>query len=159
MKVTYTTRHGVSNTGSLGLRQTSFRVGADGVAGPPGPISAITAAETILLDGGGSPLTTGIKADLLIPYACTITEWTILADQVGSIVVDIWNDTYENYPPTIADTITAAAKPTISNDTKGQSSTLTGWNPTISAGSILRFNIDSVSTINRASIILTLTRT
>jgi len=112
-----------------------------------------------IIDGGGSVLTTGIKGDLEIPFACTINQVTTLLDQSGSIVVDIWKDTYANYPPTVADTITASAKPTVSTATKAQDSTLTGWNVTISAGDILRFNIDSVSTATRCLISLKVTKT
>ena len=31
----------------------------------------------------------------------------------GSIVIDVWKDTYANFPPIVADTITASAKPTL----------------------------------------------
>ena len=99
------------------------------------------------------------QGDLTIPFACTITEWTLLADATGSAVVDIWKDTYANYPPTIADVITASAKPTISSATKGQSSTLTGWTATITAGDTLRFNVNSVSGINRLTLSLKVKRT
>jgi hypothetical protein len=114
-------------------------------------------AITFAIDGGGSPLTTGIKADVYVPYACTITAVTMLADQSGSCVVDIWKDTYANYPPTGADSITASAKPTISSATKSQDTTLTGWTTSITAGNTLRFNIDSVSTITRLVLTLTVT--
>jgi hypothetical protein len=99
------------------------------------------------------------QGDLTIPFNCTITEWTLLADATGSAVVDIWKDTYANYPPTIADVITASAKPTISSATKGQSSSLTGWTATIAAGDTLRFNVNSVSGINRITLSLKVKRT
>lgn len=117
-----------------------------------------TGTVTYVIDGGGSTITTGIKGDLTIPFACTINEWTLLADQSGSVVVDIWKDTYANYPPTVADTITASAKPTISTATKGQSSTLTGWTTSITAGDTLRFNVDSITTCQRVTLSLKVTR-
>jgi hypothetical protein len=101
----------------------------------------------------------GDQGDLAIPFACTITEWTLLADVSGSVVIDIWEDTYANYPPTVADSITASAKPTISSSTKGQSSTLTGWSPDIPAGNTLRFNVDSASGVNRVTLSLKVKRT
>lgn len=129
---------------------------ADGTfAVPPG--ASTTRAITFAIDGGGSAITTGVKADVYVPYACTITAVTMLADQSGSCVVDIWKDTYANYPPTVADTITASAKPTISAATKSQDTTLTGWTTSISAGNTLRFNVDSASTITRLALTLTVT--
>jgi len=112
------------------------------------------AALTFIIDGGGSAITTGIKGDLEIPFACTIEEVIVLADQTGSIVVDIWKDTYANFPPTDADSITASATPTLSSAIKAQNNTLTGWTTSIVAGDILRFNVDSATTVQRVSIIL-----
>lgn len=112
-----------------------------------------------VIDGGGSAITTGVKGDIAVDFGCTINQVTLLADQSGSIVVDIWKDTYANYPPTVADTITASAKPTISSTTKAKDSTLTGWTTTISAGDTLRFNVDSATTITRCIVILKVTRT
>lgn len=119
--------------------------------------AAKTRAITFAIDGGGSALTTGIKADVYVPYACTITAVTMLADQSGSVVVDIWKDTFANYPPTGADSITASAKPTITTATNSQDTTLTGWTTSISAGNTLRFNVDSATTITRLSLTLTVT--
>ncbi|RAZ90164.1 hypothetical protein DPM33_15155 [Mesorhizobium hawassense] len=106
-----------------------------------------------LIDGGGAAITTGIKGDLPpMPFACTILDVTLLADQSGSIVIDIWKDTYANFPPTIADTIVASAKPTLSSATKSQDSTLTGWTTAVAAGDILRFNVDSAATLTRVTL-------
>ena len=112
-----------------------------------------------IIDGGGSAITTGIKGDIQIDFNCTITANTLLADQSGSIVVDIWKDTYANYPPTVADTITASAKPTISSAIKSTDSTLTGWTTTITAGDTLRFNVDSITTCTRVLVSLKATKT
>jgi len=114
---------------------------------------------SLIIDGGGTAILTGIKGDLTIPFNCVIDQWTLLADQSGSIVVDIWKDSYANYPPTVADTITGSALPTISGSTKGQSSTLTGWTATIAAGDTLRFNVNSNSGIIRVTLSLRVYRT
>jgi hypothetical protein len=113
---------------------------------------------TFIIDGGGSAITTGEKGDLRIPFACTINRVTMMADQTGSIVVDIWKDNYANFPPTDADSITASAPPTISTAQKSQDSTLTGWTTSISADDILAFNVDSCSTITRVTISLKVTK-
>jgi hypothetical protein len=112
------------------------------------PISAV-------YDGGGSALSADDIIYVYVPYAGTITAVTMLADQSGSAVVDIWKDTYANHPPTDADTITASAVPTISTATKSQDTTLTGWTTSLAAGDILAFNVDSASTITWLAVILT----
>jgi hypothetical protein len=113
----------------------------------------------IIEGGGGSVITTGVKGDLEIPFNCLINRVTLLADQSGSIVVDIWKDTFANFPPTVADTITASAKPTLSAAAKSQDATLTGWTRVISAGDILRFNVNSVATVTRVTLALQVTKT
>lgn len=124
-------------------------------AGATGLVDAIE----FVIDGGGSAITTGIKGDIEVPFGCTITRATAALDQSGSIVVDIWKDTYANYPPTDADSITASAPVTVSSATKSQDSTLTGWTTSVAAGSILRFNVDSADTCTRATISLKVSRT
>lgn len=113
----------------------------------------------ITIDGGGSAITTGTKGYVECPFAGTIVQATVLLDQSGSIVIDVWKDTYANYPPTDADSITAAAPPTVSAPaTKSQDATLTGWTTSIAAGDILGFNVDSITTATRATLILKIER-
>lgn len=116
------------------------------------------AAITWVIDGAGSTITTGNKRGLRVPFACTITAWSIGLDQSGSIVIDIWKDTQANYPPTVADTITASAKPTVTTATNATSSTLTSWTTSIAAGDWLFFNVDSVTSAQLATIVLTVTK-
>jgi hypothetical protein len=111
----------------------------------------------------GANIATGFAGVLVVPWACTITQVTLLsADPAitsGSIVIDIWKDTYANYPPTVADTITASAKPTITSAIKSQDATLTGWTTTIAAGDVLAFNVDSVTALKRVRVDLQVTLT
>ncbi len=117
-----------------------------------------TGSITFVINGGGSVISTGVAGDIEVPFACTLNQVTLLADTTGSIVVDIWKDTYANYPPTSLDSITASAKPTISSSNKSQDSTLTGWITSVTAGDTLRFNVDSVTTLTRVTVSLRYTR-
>lgn len=122
-------------------------------------VEILDAAIVFIIDGGGSTITTGQKGHIRVPFACTINRVTMLADQSGSIVVDIWKDTYANFPPADADSITASAPPTISGAQKSEDSTLSGWTTSIAADDILAFNVDSVSTIERVALNLKVTKT
>lgn len=108
-----------------------------------------------VIDGGGSAITTGLKGVMEVSFGMTITGVTVLADQAGSAVIDIWKDTYANYPPTAADSITASAKPTLSSASKAKDTTLTGWTTAVNAGDILAFNVDSIASIQRLTISIT----
>ena len=100
-------------------------------------------------------IATGIVGDIEVGYGATIESATLLAKESGSIVIDIWKDSYANFPPTVADTITAAAKPTLAAAVKSQDNTLSGWTTSITAGDTLRYNVDSVTTCTRVVLSLT----
>jgi len=125
----------------------------------PGGAGGDTSGQFIVgFDAGIFLLAAGKQQDMIVPFTGTITSWTILADVTGSAVVDIWMDTYANFAPTVADSITAAAKPTLSNAIKATSSTLTGWTTAVSAGDVLRFNLDSVSGLHRLYLVVAYSR-
>src|SRR4029079_8241351 len=63
--------------------------------------NAIAGGIEVVIDGGGAVITTGVKGDVQIPFAGTIAAVTLLADVSGSIVIDIWKDSYANYPPVV----------------------------------------------------------
>jgi hypothetical protein len=115
-------------------------------------------AIVVVIDGVTSTPTTGIKGDIFIPWLSTITRWTLLADQAGSAQLDLWMVPYASYPATVANTITGSAKPLFAAATNGQSSTLTGWTTAVPAGSTIRFNLDSITTCVRVTLILELTK-
>jgi hypothetical protein len=69
----------------------------------------------------------------------------------------VWKDTYANFPPTVADTITGSEKPTLSSVQKNQDTNLTTWTTSINVGDILAFNVDSVATLLRVTLSLKVT--
>jgi len=111
------------------------------------------------IDGAGSAITTGTYGYWRVPYDCTIDSNDLVADVSGSIVLDVWVDAYANYPPTVADTVTASAKPTLSTAIKSQDATLTGWTTSLTEGDYIGVNVDSVATITKAVLSLNVTRT
>lgn len=119
-----------------------------------------TATANFIIDGGGSAITTGVKGDIKVDFACDIAGATLLADQSGSIVVDIWKKAFSStgYPPTVANTITASAKPTIASTLTYNSTTLTGWTTSVAAGDTFRFNVDSITTLTRCTVVLKLVK-
>jgi hypothetical protein len=112
----------------------------------------------IVIDGGGSVLTTGVKGYVEAPFSGTINGWTIVADQSGSCVVDVWKDTYANFPPEVAETIAGTEKPTLSSAQKNQDLTLSTWTTAVTKGDILAFNVDSAATVTRVTVQLRITR-
>jgi len=114
---------------------------------------------TFNIDGWGSVISTGAKGFVIVPYAMTITGWTLIADVSGSIVIDVWKDTYANHPPVGGDSIAGSEKPTLSSVIKNQDNTLTTWTTWVLAWDILRFNVDSVSTVKYVALLIEWTLT
>ena len=113
----------------------------------------------VMFDGGGGTIAVGTEVELRVDQGFTITGWYMLADAVGSIKIDVWKDTFANYPPTNADTITGGNEPELSFERKGSDFTLTGWNTTVVTGDILKFRVDSSSFVERVSLYLVGSRT
>jgi hypothetical protein len=111
----------------------------------------------ITIDGGGSSLTIGEKGYLIVPYNGTITGWSLIADQPGDCVIDVWK-TSGGTIPTVSDTITGTEKPTLSSQQINSDLTLTSWTTGVNVGDVVAFNIDSVSTITRVNLSIYITK-
>jgi hypothetical protein len=116
-------------------------------------------AITFQINGGGAAIAAGEQPiSFRVPFACTITGWELVADAAGSIIIDIWKDSYANFPPTNGDSIVASAKPTLTAQIKAQSSTLTGWSTALNAGDYIKLEVESAATVQLVSLTLTVTR-
>lgn len=83
-----------------------------------------------------------------IPFNCTITSARLMADATGNFQVDIWKSTFAGFPPTVADSITAGAPPSITSDFKSESA-LTGWSKSLARGEWLKVHVDSSFLVKR----------
>lgn len=109
-----------------------------------------------IIDGGGVAIATGSKGLIRVPSAMSITSVELIADQSGSIVVDVKKAAYAGLPTTSS--IAASAKPTLSAAQKSQDATLTGWTTSLAAGDYLEYVVDSAATVQRVTITLIGTR-
>ena len=135
--------------------------GPTGATGATGP--SIQTGLEFVIDGAGSVITAGMKAYLEIPFACTITEWTLLGDQSGSIQLDLEKCTYAAFDagathPVAGDSIVASAPPAITTAVKAQSTTLTGWTTAIAAGDLIAVKVASNTSFTRVTLSLRATR-
>jgi hypothetical protein len=104
------------------------------------------------------PVSTGSKK-IFIPIAIagTITSWRMTADVSTTCVLDVWKAA--GALPTVANTITASAKPGLTAATVGSSSTLTGWTTSVSAGDIFELNVDSNNNATVINLVLEISAT
>lgn len=128
------------------------------VPGPAGPQPSVPASIHYVFDGGGLAVSTGLKGSIIVPFACTINSWSLVATPSGSITVDIWKTPLADYPPSVADSICGGAKPSISGGQQASSSSLGAWDTAVAEGDVLSFNVDIVTSVTLASIALKVTR-
>jgi len=110
----------------------------------------------VVIGDGVNEISTGLAIGVEAPFDMTLESASIFAidGNSGSVKVDIWKDTYANFPPTDADTITGGEEPEISSGTKSQDTSLTSWTKTITKGDIIYFNVDSVTTLTKVLVSL-----
>lgn len=109
----------------------------------------------VTIDGNGTTPGTGVKGYFRVPFSGTITGYALTSDVSGSAVIDIWK--VNNAIPTIVDTIDASALPTLSSQQYVNSTTLTGWTTSVSAGDVFGYNLNSASTVTRLTLELYVT--
>ena len=108
-----------------------------------------------VIDGVGSAITTGLKGFIEAPFNGSITSVRLFADVAGSIEIDIWKDTYDNYDPTVSqvgDSIVDITPPTLASAFKSQDTALDGWTTNFTKGDIFYFNVNSADTLTRVTI-------
>lgn len=110
-----------------------------------------------IIDGGGIPITTGVKGFLIFTYSATITQWAIIADASGAISVDIWKA--NGSVPVLANSITGGNPPLLSATQYSGLVTPVNWSTvSIIPGDVMGFNVSSTGgVIQRVTIALQIT--
>ncbi len=106
----------------------------------------------VVVGDGSAPITPGLKAYVECAFPGTISSWRLLGSPAGSAVVDIWKANAAI--PTVANTITAGGKPTLTSAQRAVSAVPGTWTRRIDVNDVLAFNVDSVSTLTQLTILL-----
>ncbi len=124
--------------------------------------AALVRKVGITIDGGGVAITTGVKGAIQVDFAGTIIGWSIVADQVGSITVEV--DLHASSAPaaapaipnTTTDKISASAPVTLSSAQSASSGTsgVSTWTTAVTQWDVIQFNVASVTTLQRAVLYL-----
>lgn len=122
----------------------------------PTPGGVLSGSFGVTVDGAGSAITTGNKGYVVVPYGGTITGWTLIADQSGSCVIDVWKAA--GTIPALSDSITGTEKPTLASQQINSDINLTTWTSSVSPGDIFAFNVDSASTLTRVNLSIYITK-
>lgn len=120
---------------------------------PPSPIRLVSKGA----NWSSPTLTAGIANLVFVncPVSGSIMRVKVVTSGgPGSCVIDVWKAPFGSFPPTVANSITASAKPTISGGVTYSDETLAGWTRRIEAGDVLAFKLESVVTFTQVQIIL-----
>jgi len=111
-----------------------------------------------IIDGGGQTPQPGYKGHLLIPDWVYINNWILLSEVSGSCVIDVWKIPLSTFlagtAPAVTNSICGGNLPSLSNQVARQGTNISGWTTLISQNDIVGFNLNSVSTLLRVTVIL-----
>jgi len=112
-------------------------------------------AAEVVVNGGGSTVTTGTKAYLEIPMACTLTRACAVGDASGTVTFTIKKSTYSGFPGSLTD-ITGGTNFGLSSAQKNENTTLSGWTTSVASGDLLEIGITGTpATVTLAMLSLT----
>ena len=141
------------SSGTSGINGTNGTSGTSGVNGNSNGVLGLT------IDGAGTAITTGIKGYLVVPFNCSIDSWYIVGNTTGSTVIDVWRASGYTIPTSAAQSIAGSEKPTLSSQQINKDLSLSTWTTSLSTGDVLGFNVDSSSTITRATLEIKILKT
>ena len=111
---------------------------------------------TTIFDGGGAAIVAPFTRYLYTPFAATIIGWALMADQTGSISIDVWKVPSASFPPLVGNSITGGNAPALSGAQSAFRPTLPmGWTTQINAGDCLAYRVVSATTVQVVTFELT----
>jgi hypothetical protein len=133
---------------------TALNGGSGGfVVDTVGASSSVTDLECVI-DGGGVAITTGAKASFRIPFAAVIAQWSVIADQPGSIAVDILR---ANNAVPVTSMIGGGNKPSLVASQFNSNVAISGWTSSLlTPNDFITFSVSSVATVTRVTVDLDL---
>jgi hypothetical protein len=152
---------GTSGTsGVSGSSGTSGTSGTAGTSGTSGTTLVSTGDIIYKINGGGSAITTGQKGYFPIDFACTINQWTLVADVAGSAVINLWKANLA-IPTSAGNMVSTSGGGTagiILSGSQYSTGGASGWRMTaVSAGDIIGYNVLSNGTCGIISVGLKIT--
>tara|TARA_B100000287_G_scaffold429213_1_gene482115 strand:- start:200 stop:1243 length:1044 start_codon:yes stop_codon:yes gene_type:complete len=109
----------------------------------------------IHVHGGKGQLSTGTKGQRVVPYNCSVTEWTTTSSSTGDIEWAVRYGSYSDWPTTVS---VGGTQPTITDGYKNQSTSPDWTVKGFTAGTLLEFAITSVDGITSCNLALKIRR-
>lgn len=111
----------------------------------------LVADIALIIDGGGNPITTGQKGQIHLPFALAIQSWKVMADQSGSISIDVLR---ANDAVPVTSIVGAGNKPTLTAQQFAEV-VVSGWTSQfLVKEDWIAFNVVSAATVTRVNVTL-----
>jgi hypothetical protein len=130
--------------------------------GKLGTAAPLTQSVAMTFGDGTNEIADNTQYVFSIPVAHTLIRWRILAygftaGSTGSIVFDVWRDSFANFPHSSAQSI-STSKPTLTTAAMAEDASITDWTEAGSAGDVYQINVDSCTTCTLVNLELWYTR-
>lgn len=133
------------NVADSGSGRGTITLASPGGGGGGGGTGSTTISQSMIFQDGsidsGVVVAVGTKGYLRVPFDCTITGWTVIADTSTTAVLDVWKIAAGTALPSAS--IAGSAKPTLTADDVVNSTTLTGWTTSVTAGDLIGWEVES----------------
>jgi hypothetical protein len=113
-----------------------------------------TGAFWFAIGDGANVITTGLKGIVPAAFAAEVRQWTLAANEVGSIVLDVWKCPFADGPPVALDSIVGASPPAISAAQFANSDDLSGWVTDVALNDLFGIYVTSCSGIKGVTLML-----
>jgi hypothetical protein len=107
----------------------------------------VTRTINFVHDSGSQDMVSGVKGSLTLDVTGRLKSWTIAAEQIGSLTLDVRKSSFDDYPNLIS--ICGNNRPILQNQNKNRDLNLDEWQTDIYSGDILQFQVLSVEKIKR----------
>jgi hypothetical protein len=147
-----------STANAAGLAAVAAQADADAAQATATAAANASSGFSFVIDGGGAPILTGFKGFVEMPYNMWVTGWTVVADQSGTIGLDVYKSNgYSGFPtvPSVSD----ADRPTLPSAQKNRNTNITAWtDQQFNKGDLVGFNVHAAGVVQIATISLSGTR-
>ena len=123
-------------------------------------ISAKASVGVTFDGGGGNVIALNTVAYAIMPITGRIDYWDLVGDVSGAVQIDVWKHASPT-PPVDADSITNGHEPKISaSGVYATQTDLSNWlSVDVTESDILGFNVDSVTSMSRVTLMLHIVKT
>lgn len=149
---------GHANVSSIALTG-KLQLGFDGI------VSGVPASELLFtIDGAGQPIQaagsqanpSGEYGNIIVPYSCTITGWSLLADQSGNAQLDVQKSSYTDFPSGFT-SIVGNDAPLLQSAQKNENPSVSVWTTSLAKGDVLKFIVNSATAVTRLNLAIAVT--